>query len=195
MSPASVGSLCLRLCGAAIARTLVTACIAAAACAHAKAETFVKGLSAFNAEDYAAAYSIWLPLAELGDANSQSSLAYLFLEGKGVRQDSRAAAKWYYRAASHGEPTAQSFLCRMHLHGDGVPRDLILALMWCELSIDGGERWASATRDRVMSKMTTAERDKAWELVTRWRAEHPDGAVVTDQTESVSRLGDARALK
>lgn len=200
MSPVSVKSLCQ--CRATIARTLIAACIAVAALATARAETFVKGetfvrgLSAFNAGDYAVAYSIWLRLAERGDANSQSSLAYLFHEGKGVRPDSSAAAKWYYLAALQGEPTSQSFLCKMHLNGDGVPRDLVLALMWCELSMDGGERWASATRDRVMSKMTTAERDRAWELVARWRAEHPDGppgTAAAAQAAPVGGMDQARA--
>ncbi len=177
MSPVPLKSW--RLSHRAVMQALVAISIAVGTIATANAQTFVEALSAFNSGDYAAAYLIWLPLAEHGDANSQASLAYLFHEGKGVRQDSRSAAKWYYRAALQGEPTAQSFLCQMHLKGDGLPQDLVLALMWCELSIDGGERWASATRDRVMSKMTTAERDKAWALVTRWRAEHPDGTTGT----------------
>lgn len=171
--------------GAIIARMFVAVCVGVGAASAAGAGEFSKGLDAFNSGDYAAAYAIWLPLAQHGDANSQSSLAYLFHEGKGARQDSRAAATWYYRAALQGEPTAQSFLCQMHLNGDGVPRDLVLALMWCELSIDGGERWTSLTRDRVISKMTTAERDKAWDLVTRWRASHPErspGAAATADT-------------
>ena len=185
----------LHLAGAALVRTLVAACIAIGTMAAAEAETFGKGLSAFNSGDYAGAYSIWLPLAERGDANAQSSLAYLYHEGKGVRQDSRAAAQWYYRAAAQGEPTAQSFLCRMHLNGDGLPRDLVLALMWCELSIDGGERWASGTRDRVMTKMTTAERDRAWELVARWRTEHPDGTAgpAAAQAAPAEGMDEARA--
>ena len=183
--------------GVVIGRTFVAVCVVVAAVTAAGAETFDKGLDAFNSGDYAAAYAIWLPLAEHGDANSQSSLAYLFHEGKGARQDSKAAAKWYYRAALQDEPTAQSFLCRMHLDGDGVPRDLVLALMWCELSIDGGERWTSLTRDRVMSKMTTAQRDKAWELVTRWRTAHaeaaPGGTAAADKSAPSGSRDEARA--
>ena len=64
--------------GAAIARVLVAACVIVGAVTAADAESFGKGLDAFNSGDYAAAYTIWLPLAEHGDANSQSSLAYLF---------------------------------------------------------------------------------------------------------------------
>ena len=158
---------------------LIAASVSAALMATAQAGTFTDGLSAFNIGDYAAAYAIWLPLAERGDANSQSSIAYLFHEGKGVRQDSTIAAKWYYLAANHGEPTAQSFLCEMHMRGDGVPRDLSLSLMWCELSIDGGEKRGIATRERVLSQMTEAQRDAAWKLVARWRDDHAAAETAT----------------
>jgi uncharacterized protein len=134
------------------------------------AQTFGDGLTAFNAGDYSSAYSIWLPLAQHGDANSQSSLGYLFHEGKGVRQNSRRAAKWYGLAASQGEPTAQSFLCEMYWRGDGLKRNLVLALMWCELSIDGGETRSMYAREHVLDQMTTAQRNMAWDLVTKWRA-------------------------
>ena len=159
----------IRRCQPSILRTLIVAGVAMASVATARAETFANGLSAFNIGDYAAAYSIWLPLAEQGDANSQSSIGYLFHEGKGVRQDSKTAARWYYLAANQGEPTAQSFLCEMHLRGDGVPRDLSLSLMWCELSIEGGEKRGIATRERVLSQMTEAQRNVAWKLVAQWR--------------------------
>jgi uncharacterized protein len=159
----------IRRCRHLILRTLIVAAVSAAVMATARAGTFADGLSAFNTGDYAAAYSIWLPLAEQGDANAQSSIAYLFHEGKGVRRDSGTAAKWYYLAANQGEPTAQSFLCEMHMRGDGVPRDLSLSLMWCELSIDGGEKRGIGTRERVLSKMSEAQRDLAWKLVAQWR--------------------------
>jgi uncharacterized protein len=135
----------------------------------ASAQTFGDGLSAFNAGDYSSAYSIWLPLAQQGDANSQSSLGYLFHEGKGVRQNSRRAAKWYVLAAGQGEPTAQSFLCEMYWRGDGLKRNLVLALMWCELSIDGGETRGVYAREHVLDQMTTAQRNMAWDLVAKWR--------------------------
>jgi uncharacterized protein len=159
----------IRRCQPSILRILIVAGVAMGPVATARAQTFANGLSAFNVGDYTAAYSIWLSLAEQGDANSQSSIGYLFYEGKGVRQDSKIAARWYYLAASQGEPTAQSFLCEMHLRGDGVPRDLSLSLMWCELSIEGGEKRGIATRERVLAQMTEAQRDIAWNLAAQWR--------------------------
>ena len=177
----------IRRCRPSIVRGLIAAGIALAAVTTARAGTFADGLSAFNTGDYAVAYSIWLPLAERGDANAQSSLGYLFHEGKGVVQDSKAAAKWYYLAANQGEPTAQSFLCEMHLRGDGVPRDLSLSLMWCELSIEGGEKRGIATRERVLSKMTEAQRDAAWSLVARWQ----EGRAAAEASTSPAGAPDA----
>ena len=180
------GRVCRRR--SSILKTLMVAGIAAATMATARAETFANGLTAFNIGDYAAAYSIWLPLAEQGDANSQSSVAFLFHEGKGVRQDSRTAAKWYYLAANQGEPTAQSFLCEMHLRGDGVPRDLSLSLMWCGLSIEGGESRGIATRERVLSQMTEAQRDIGWKLVVQWREHRAAAEASTSPINDMSPL-------
>jgi TPR repeat protein len=128
----------------------------------------MEGLSAYNVGDYATAYSIWLPLAKQGNANSQSAIGYLFYDGRGVGRNRGQAARWYQRAADQGEPTAQFFLCEMHMRGDGVPRDLKLSLMWCELAIRGGEIRATHARERAMRQMTTEQRDLAWQLITRW---------------------------
>lgn len=143
--------------------------IASVCVADGAGKTFERGLEAYNHGRYQAAYAIWSALALQGDANSQSSLAYLYYRGQGVGQDSREAAKWYYRAALQGEPTAQSFLCEMHFRGEGVARDLELALMWCELSIDGGESRGVYFREQAIDMMTDAQRNEAWALVEKWR--------------------------
>lgn len=157
----------------ALPRLVCALFIAAGLCSSATAaETFRDGLRAYNINDYSTAYSIWLRLAQQEDANSQSSLAYLYYEGLGVHRDSKAAAKWYYKAATQGEPTAQSFLCEMHMRGDGVQRNLELSLMWCELSIEGGATRGVNLRERVMEQMTTQQRDAAWDLVAKLRQEY-----------------------
>jgi hypothetical protein len=142
------------------------------------AETFRDGLRAYNIGDYAAAHAIWLPLARAGDAQSQASLAYLYLEGNGVPRDSRQAAQWYQRAATQGEPTAQSFLCQMHMRGDGVERNLELALLWCELSLEGGVSRGLHPRERILEQMTAQRRQAAAERVARWKEQlrSPDRA-------------------
>lgn len=152
-----------------LARLFGILSLAFAACTPATAGTFRDGLRAYNLEDFSAARSIWLPLAEQGDADSQSSLGYLYYLGRGVAHDRKTAAKWFYRAATQGEPTAQAHLCRMHQNGDGVARDLELALMWCELSLEGGFAGGGHLRQQLLERMTAQQRDEAWALVDKWK--------------------------
>ena len=131
--------------------------------------TFEDGRRSYDFGDYAAAKTIWAALAQAGDARSQTSLAYLYREGKGVARDAEAAARWYYRAALRDEPTAQAALCDIHLKGDGVRRDFRTAFFWCELSIAGGETSAIGLRERAMRRITTEQRDMAWAMIAEWR--------------------------
>ena len=146
-------------------------------CARAAAaeQTIEDGRRAYDLGEYAAAKTIWVALAQAGDARSAASLAYLLRVGKGVPRDASAAARWYYQAALHGDATAQSALCAMHLVGEGVHRDYQTAFFWCELSIDRGETSGVAFRDRALRRLTTAQRDLAWARIAEWRNVAHDG--------------------
>lgn len=145
-------------------------------CTSAAAEqTFEDGRRAYDFGEYAAAKTIWLALAQAGDARSATSLGYLYREGKGLPRDSSAAARWYYRAALRDEPTAQAALCDIHLNGDGVRRDFQAALFWCELSIAGGETSGVALRERALRRITTEQRDLVWAKIAEWRNVAHDG--------------------
>ena len=145
-------------------------------CTQAAAEpTFEDGRRAYDLGEYTAAKTIWVQLAQAGDARSAASLAYLLREGKGVARDANAAARWYYQAALRGDATAQSALCAMHLVGEGVHRDYQTAFFWCELSIDGGETSAVGFRERALRRLTTAQRDLAWAKIAEWRNVAHDG--------------------
>jgi TPR repeat protein len=133
---------------------------------------FREGLSAFNAGNYARAFTLWQPLAAAGDARAQEGLGYMYYSGRGVARNTRHAAEYFYRAADQGDPTAQLFLALMHFTSDGVPRSASLAMMWSELAMDGGQDDAYEIRGKIMQSMTAAERAEGWRLVARWQAIH-----------------------
>ena len=151
---------------------------------------FEDGRRAYDFGDYSAAKTIWVVLAQAGDARSQTSLAYLYREGKGVARDAGAAARWYYRAALRDEPTAQAALCDIHLKGDGVRRDVRTAFFWCELSIAGGDTSAIALREHAMRRITAEQRDMAWAMVAEWRNVRHDALCCEPHQEARAR--DAR---
>ena len=45
--------------------------------------------------------------AELGDAEAQNKLGFLYAKGEGVAEDDREAAKWFRKAAEQGLAKAQ----------------------------------------------------------------------------------------
>jgi uncharacterized protein len=115
------------------------------------------GWDAYFSGDYATALREWRPLAENGDARSQSVVGSAYLEGKGVPQNFKEAVKWFRRAAEQGYAKSQSNLGIMYALGNGVSRDNILAHMWLSLSdIQGSPRGAAATKD-IEKRMTPAQ--------------------------------------
>lgn len=87
-------------------------------------ETFEQGLNAMRAGDPEQARDIWMPLAEIGDAAAQYSLAKLYEKGEGtVAQDLEQAVRWYRKAADQGMPAAQNNLALMYAQGRGLPSD------------------------------------------------------------------------
>ncbi len=86
------------------------------------AGVFEDGFAAIERGDYAAAYRLWKPLAEQGDADAQYNLGFMYGNGKGVPQDYREAVKWYRKAAEQGLAKAQSNLGFMYGNGKGVPQ-------------------------------------------------------------------------
>ena len=87
------------------------------------AQDLDKGMTAYNAGDYAIALKELEPLAEQGDVDAQFILGYMYDEGKGVPQDNKEAMKWYRLAAEQGDAGAEFNLGIMYVSGKGVPQD------------------------------------------------------------------------
>ena len=68
------------------------------------------GIEAWQKEDYAAAVTIWRPLAEKGDADAQFNLGQAYRLGRGVPLSLTAAQSWFERAADSGHVDAQTTL-------------------------------------------------------------------------------------
>jgi hypothetical protein len=85
---------------------------------------------------YLQPYSKLRQAAELGDAESQYGLAYLYYKAGsdpaivGVVQSYKLAAQWYRKAAQQGHTSAQYNMAVLHLQGEGVERDPVEAYAW-----------------------------------------------------------------
>jgi len=108
---------------------LILAALLAPLIAHAD---FRAGLEAIGRRDFAAAFTIFKPLAEKGNVAAQVNLGNLYMKGWGVEQSYPLALRWYLKAADQGERMAQSKVGILFFHGLGVAKDQAEGARWFE---------------------------------------------------------------
>jgi hypothetical protein len=129
---------------------------------------FMEGLAAYDAGDYRTAFEEWWTLAETGDAEAQTALAGLYLDGLGTAADAIAALRWYRRAAEQGEPVAQQSLGDLYGQGRGAARNLVSAYVWLSLAADQGLRWSAQRRDELSPQLSPDQRSEAEARLEAW---------------------------
>lgn len=105
----------------------------------AKADDFSDGLEALFVGDYATALKLWKPLAESGHAEAQALIGAMYLDGYGVIQDDKEAAKWFRSSAEQGYAGAQYNLGVMYSNGEGVLQDYKEAVKWYRKAAEQGD--------------------------------------------------------
>jgi TPR repeat protein len=103
-----------------------------------EAQDFDAAMGLYLQRQYEHAYEQFLPLANDGDARSQTQLALMYEFGYGVDKDNSASARWYRLAAEQGAVLAQSNLGYMFAMGKGVPQNYKEAIRWYRLAVDQG---------------------------------------------------------
>jgi TPR repeat protein len=112
--------------------------------------------------------------AEQGDADAQTIVALMYVNGHGVSQDYAQALIWYRKAADQGNGSAQLGLGLMYANGHGVPQDYVRARMWFDIAAaaagasDVSVRTAVKWRDLVATRMTPAQVAEAQRLAREW---------------------------
>jgi len=88
--------------------------------------------SAIN-ENYSAAFSYWMPLAEAGDPRAQFNVALMYHGGLHVGFNESTALEWYQLAAANGVIEAQEYLAIGYKEGwFGLPVDNMKANYWLQ---------------------------------------------------------------
>jgi TPR repeat protein len=121
-----------------IFHTAVLSVVVAVSGSMVAAQDLNKGLTAYQAGDYATALEEWRPLAEQGNVSAQFNLALMYDNGEGVLKDDTEAARWYRLAADQGYAKAQHNLGVMHDNGEGVVKDNREAARLFRLSAEQG---------------------------------------------------------
>ena len=94
--------------------------------------------TAYEREDYATAYRLYLQLADQGNLAAEYNLGVLYSRGQGLPQDDAEAARWWRQAADQGYADAQFFLGLMCFSGRGVQQNDAEAAKWFRQAADQG---------------------------------------------------------
>ena len=89
-----------------------------------------EGARHFQRADYKAAVAAWQPMAIKGNPVAQNNLGILYLDGKGVKQDTSEAVRYLSLSAAAGSSLGQNNLGGLYREGKGVPRDYPKAAQW-----------------------------------------------------------------
>ena len=97
------------------------------------------GLDEYTKGNFSSSLKLLKPLAERGQLDAEIILGSIYEKGLGVKQDIKAAIKWYEKAAEKLNPQALFQLGDIYETGNGVDRDSDLALQYFDLAANSGE--------------------------------------------------------
>ncbi len=104
---------------------------------------------AYAEGNFAKAASVYMSLAEQGNAEAQLILGSMYDIGLGVPQNYTEAVKWYRKAAEQGNARAQSKLGSMYDIGVGISQDYMEAIKWWRLAAEQGDALAQLSLGRI----------------------------------------------
>jgi TPR repeat protein len=104
----------------------------------ARADALQDGARAFQGGQYNRALAIWRPLAVQGNPTAQNNIGIMYLDGKGVPQNTSEAVRYLSLSAAAGSSLGQNNLGGLYRDGKGVPRDYNKAMQWFSASAGQG---------------------------------------------------------
>lgn len=87
-------------------------------------------LAAARSGDMQAAWDIWKPLADAGDARAQANIGVMYDNGDVVEEDEAEAVRWFMLSAESGFPQGQFNLAQKFSEGAGVEQNWTTAQRW-----------------------------------------------------------------
>ncbi|WP_136625509.1 tetratricopeptide repeat protein [Mesorhizobium norvegicum] len=106
----------------------------------------------YRSGDEAGAVPLFKKLAEAGSAPAMTWVGYVYLEGRGVAEDSVAALDWFLKAAEAGDGEAMGWIGHIYFGGNGVDVDKATAYRWYVKASDAGDASAMSWRGYMLSQ-------------------------------------------
>jgi len=118
------------------------------------------GVQAYKSQNYAKAYSEWLPVAKQGHPRAQYGLGLILWYGKGFEKKPKEAQQWFELAAKRGYGNAQYALGRSYLEQATTKQDRAKGRAWISRAADVGVAQAQFTMGQLYLKGDGVPKDR-----------------------------------
>ena len=115
------------------------------------ADTFQRGITAYEKGQYNTAFKLIKNSAEQGETRAQHLLGTMYRSGMGVDVDEYEGFYWCQKAAEEGLREAQFQVGLMYLEGEGVTPDEEKAVEWLWAAADRGYTQATELLQYILS--------------------------------------------
>jgi len=152
--------------------------------------------TAFDRADYATSLKIWLPQAQVGDAEAQAYVGEIYEKGLGLQPDYDLAAVWYKKAAKQGLTRAQINLGNLYEKGLGVEKNAITALNWYRKASGLGSEKLEYASTIVATKElqnSLAKLENEADVLRQYKAKN-EAVILAKKEELRSTLGTPNSL-
>ena len=126
-----------------------------------------------------------------GSTFAAGSLASLYANGQGVKQDYADAARWYRKAADKGDVAAEVNLASLYLRGAGVSKSDHEASIWLRKGAEEGTVYAQAMLAYLLSEGRGVKQDYA--EAAEWYRKAANQGDVGAQTRLADLLANGTA--
>ncbi len=123
--------------------------------------------------------------ADQGDAETQTNLGVMYLNGRGVAKNDKTAVEWFRKAADQGHADAQARLGWMYENGRGLAQDDKMAVEWYRKAADQGDAFAQCNLGVMYENGYGVAKDM--NKAVEWYRKAAQGITLANQ--SLKRLG------
>ena len=138
--------------------------------------------TAYTADDFDVALSIWVRLGQAGNSIAQRAIGQCFLQGKGVERNVELALKWLKLSAEQRDAEGQRQLAEFYFKGeDGFPNEAE-AMSWYRRSAILGN---AAAQDMLSWMLAEDDKQPDYSEARVWALKAAEQGVAS----SMTRLG------
>lgn len=125
-----------------------------------------RAVEAMRSGDFSEAYCIMRPYAELGNADAQYNIGWMYLNGYGLRINDSLALEWWLKASSQGHSDANFSIGMLYSMGEGkVAKDSNKAIDYYLLALEGGHEDAITILKSMMLRNDPVMRGRLHSIV------------------------------